>query len=67
MAVKNRNAEVVTIKVARNEARLLVPLLMEQLVKLSADCAEGRISDADLSDRWAAVDGLLSKIRVAIA
>lgn len=63
---RDRNAELVTIRVQRNEVRLLEAAIMDRKIMVQADHGEGRLTRAERNRILEALAEVERKVREAI-
>jgi len=60
------NTEQVTVRLPLNEARLLIPAVMDRMTMMAHDRSVGRLTAAEYKAAFAAHDKLLTDLRKAV-
>ena len=60
------NTEVVTIALPKNEARLLIPALLDRQLMIAADHREGRMTDTERAERFDANQRVVDRVRAVL-
>ena len=60
------NTEPVTMRLPRNEMRLLIPAIMDRMTMMAHDRSVGRLTQPEYDRAFAAHDKLLTDLRKAV-